>query len=291
MTVVPRILLFDSGVGALSLLAELRAALPAARFIYASDNAAYPYGTRSETDVTERVATVLEALHAQFTPDLIVVGCNTASTVALPRLRTRLTMPVVGVVPAIKPAAALTRTGCLALLATPGTVCRSYTQQLIDEFAGGCEVVRLGSSELVALAECKLRGAVIETGEIARILAPLHAPPRGTRIDTIVLGCTHFPLLADELRIAFGRPVHWIDSAAAIARRAASLLADDHHHSNAGQTGERGTDLAVFTKQPEPGLLPALTRYGFKRVEIIPCEPARLVTSETSDTGQQTRPA
>jgi len=290
MTVVPRILLFDSGVGALSLLAELRAALPAAQFIYASDNAAYPYGTRSETVVTERVATVLEALHAQFAPDLIVVGCNTASTVALPRLRTRLTMPVVGVVPAIKPAAALTRTGCMALLATPATVCRSYTQQLIDEFAGGCEVVRLGSSELVELAECKLRGAVIEPGQIARILAPLHTPPRGTRIDTIVLGCTHFPLLADELRIAFGRPVHWVDSAAAIARRAASLLTGDHH-SNAGHTGDRRTDLAVFTKQPEPGLLPALARYGFQRMEIIPCEPARLVTSETSDTGQRTRPA
>ena len=266
------VLVFDSGVGALSLLPALRASLPGARILYASDNAAYPYGTRSADGVTRRVAEVLARLNERFAPDLAVIGCNTASTVALPRLRGDLAIPVIGVVPAIKPAAARSRTHCIALLATPATVARPYTTQLIEEFASHCEVLRLGSSELVDIAERKLRGSPVALASIEAILAPLKAEPQAARIDTIVLGCTHFPLLRDELARAWQAPVDWIDSSAAIARRAGEVLAMVTGSIATPTARDRALpDLAIFTRESADleGLGPALADYGFAGMEII----------------------
>ncbi len=266
------VLVFDSGVGALSLLPALRTALPGARILYASDNAAYPYGTRSAESVTRRVAAVLARLRKRFSPDLVVIGCNTASTVALPRLRCEFSVPVIGVVPAIKPAAQRSRTHCIALLATPATVTRAYTLQLIEDFASHCEVLRLGSSELVDAAEHKLRGKPVPAATMEAILAPLKAAPHAARIDTMVLGCTHFPLLRDELAQAWQSPVDWIDSSDAIARRAGELMGALATDSAAGAEHHQAlADVAIFTRASADiqALSPALADYGFTHTEII----------------------
>ena len=261
-----RILVFDSGVGGLSLVPALRVAVPTATLVYVSDNAFFPYGLRAAEDVAARVETVLAGLQPRLAPDLLVVACNTASTVALPALRSRLAVPVVGVVPAIKPAAERTASGCIALLATPATVARPYTQQLIEQFAPHCEVIRLGCSELVELAERKLRGVSPDPGRMATLLAPIRRHPRAADLDTVVLGCTHFPLLQPELAAAFGRAVHWLDSSAAIARRAAHLLA----HISPEQSAEE--EFAIFTAPcgDLAALTPALQARGCARFEIIP---------------------
>jgi glutamate racemase len=261
-----RILIFDSGVGGLSLLPALRDALPAARQLYVSDNAFFPYGVRPGEAVVARVEHVLTTLQPALDPDLVVVACNTASTVALPALRSRLPVPVVGVVPAIKPAASLTRTGCIALLATPATVARPYTQTLIEQFAPHCEVIRLGCSELVELAERKLRGQRVDPQQLISLLDPLLRHPRAAEVDTIVLGCTHFPLLQPELAAAFARPVAWLDSSTAIARRAASLLAPTPHRHDDDE------EFAVFTaaSQDLEALAPALRARGFTRMQVVP---------------------
>lgn len=217
----PRILVFDSGVGGLSILQAVRARLPGCDYFYACDNAAFPYGTKDEDTVVERVEQVLKAVIAQTHPDVVVVACNTASTLVLPRIRSHFRDPVVGVVPAIKPAATASRTGVFGLLGTPGTVDRAYTQNLIDEFAPQCTVLRVGTTALVKMAEAKLRGATLDRDQITAVLAPLFAHPA---LDTVVLACTHFPLLHDELVAASPRPVIWIDSGEAVARRVASLV-------------------------------------------------------------------
>ena len=219
-----KLLIFDSGVGGLSIFNAVRARLPALAIDYVSDNAAFPYGTKTEADLVQRVSLVLHALEDKLAPDLIVVACNTASTVALPKIRDTLRTGVVGVVPAIKPAAERSQSKVIGLLATPGTVARAYTKRLIDKFAAHCEVIAVGSSELVELAEAKLYGDIPSTQQIASILAPFSASPLAAKLDTMILGCTHFPLLLDELQAAAFKPLQWIDSGAAIAARVESLL-------------------------------------------------------------------
>lgn len=216
MTTTARILVFDSGVGGLSILQEIRQQYPNCCYFYASDNAAFPYGTKSEDELVERVDIVLHQLEQVTQADIIVVACNSASTVALPRIRERFAQPVIGVVPAIKPAAAISQTKTIGLLATPGTINRHYTQQLIQEFAHDCEVIRVGSSELVQLAEEKLRGRAITEQSLTPIIQPF---TDNTDIDTLVLACTHFPLLKKELQALMPNIQHWVDSGEAIARR------------------------------------------------------------------------
>jgi glutamate racemase len=215
---------FDSGLGGLSVAREILAMVPQARLLYYGDTACFPYGTRDEAELIERVLERMALLEARFEPALIVVACNTASTSVLPDLRAQTATPVVGVVPAVKPAAALTDSGVLGLLATPGTVLRAYTQQLIEDFAGHCEVVSVGSSELVQLAEAKLLGTPVSSAQLQPILARFTHHPRHAEIDTIVLACTHFPLLRGELARAYDRPVQWLDSGRAIALRVRHLL-------------------------------------------------------------------
>jgi len=255
--VVAPILVFDSGVGGLTIVEAIASALPGAPLVYACDNAAFPYGPKPEDELVDRVHAVLDALVQRFAPRLLVVACNTASTVALPRLRSHYTLPVVGVVPAIKPAARLTRNRVMGLLATPGTVRRPYTDQLIAEFAADCTVVRVGSSELVLAAEQKLRGEPVDAALLRELLRPI----LDAGADTVVLGCTHFPLLRSELEAAAGRSLTWVDSGEAIARRVRDLLPDLASATSPGA----GSRLAVFTREDAQvaALGPALAARGF----------------------------
>ncbi len=271
MTPAPRILVFDSGVGGLSILEALRKELSNCEFVYASDNAAFPYGLKSQAHLIERVDAVLKKLIKQIEPDIIVVACNTASTVVLPSIRNHFKAPVVGVVPAIKPAVALSRTGVIGLLGTPGTVNRDYTQRLIDGFASDCEVVKVGSSRLVEIAEQALRGSSPNKSELIKILAPLFT---ADKLDTIVLACTHFPLIVQDLKNASPREVNWIDSGEAIARRVASLIAlyPNHQQLPNKTAAPTFTSKAIFTKACDEvnALRGALLKFGCN--DIAFCE-------------------
>lgn len=219
------VLVFDSGVGGLSVVQAIRERLPDLPLVYAFDNAGFPYGTRSDAWLLQHLPPLIEHLLQAINPGLLVIACNTASTVALPALRERFTLPIIGVVPAIKPAALMTRTGHIGLLATQATIQRPYTQELIQRFAADCTVTQVGSNELVQLAEQQLAGQPPARAALLSILQPFIAEPR---LDTLVLGCTHFPLLQAQLAEAAAsagiHPWQWIDSGAAIARRVQSLL-------------------------------------------------------------------
>ncbi|MDP4604649.1 MAG: glutamate racemase [Erythrobacter sp.] len=218
------ILLFDSGVGGLSVYDALRAVLPDAPVIYAADLAGLPYGTKTEAQIAARVAGLLGRMAERFQPRLACIACNTASTIALGMVRDVLAIPVVGTVPAIKPAAALTQTGTIGLIGTEATIRQAYVDDLEAQFASGKQLLRIAAPALVAAAEAKLRGQAVDPALIAEAHARLMAMPGGDKIDTLVLACTHFPLLADELAAAFGPQVRQVDGAAGIARRIVHLL-------------------------------------------------------------------
>lgn len=217
------ILMFDSGVGGLTVLAELRKTLPQAPVIYAADMAGLPYGSKSEAEVAARVCGLLGRMAERWQPRLICIACNTASTIALAMVREVLETPIVGTVPAIKPAAALTQTGVFAVLGTDATVRQPYVDRLEREFAHAKRMLRHGANGLVSLAEAKMRGEIVTVEAVRAELYGLLAQDHADRIDTIVLACTHFPLLKDEIAAAIGRPVTFVDGADGIARRIADL--------------------------------------------------------------------
>ncbi|MFM5893907.1 MAG: glutamate racemase [Novosphingobium sp.] len=258
------ILLFDSGVGGLSVLGEVRKALPDAPVIYAADNGGLPYGPKTEAEVAARVCGLLGRMSERYCPRLICIACNTASTIALGMVRDVLAVPIVGTVPAIKPAAERTRSGIIGLLGTEATIRQPYVDRLAAEFAADKRLLRHAAPELVSAAEAKLRGEVVNPAVIARAVAGLRERPGGNAIDTVVLACTHFPLLADELAKAFGPEVSFVDGAAGIARRIA--------HLTQGQIFERTRpDFALFTRA-EPDLArlrPALAHYGLGAMEVL----------------------
>lgn len=222
------ILLFDSGVGGLTVYDALRAVLPQAPVIYAADLAGLPYGTKTEAQIAARVAGLLGRMAERWQPRLACIACNTASTIALGMVRDVLEIPVVGTVPAIKPAAALTRTGTIGLVGTEATIRQRYVDDLETQFAAGKRLLRVAAPGLVQAAEAKLRGHPVDPALIADVHARLSAMAASgagdERIDTLVLACTHFPLLSDELAAAFGTEVAQVDGAAGIARRIAHLL-------------------------------------------------------------------
>lgn len=224
MTRPPRILLFDSGLGGLTVARAVRQSLPEAHFLYAADTAAFPYGAWDEGALVERIVTVMDRLIAAARPDLVVVACNTASTLALARLRQAFTVPFVGTVPAIKPAAEKTTSRIIGVLATPGTVKREYTQALIHTFAFHCRVFLHGAGRLAEIAEAKLKGVPPDLDVVRDQIRPVFRRRDGRRTDTVVLGCTHYPLLLDELEAAAPWPVSYIDPAPAIARRVVSVI-------------------------------------------------------------------
>ena len=258
------VLLFDSGVGGLSVLAQLRAALPQMPVIYAADNAGLPYGTKTEAEVAARVAGLLGRMTERYAPRLACIACNTASTIALGMVRDVLAIPVVGTVPAIKPAAALTRSGTIGLLGTEATIRQGYVDRLEAEFAAGKQLLRFAAGELVGAAEAKLRGEAPDPAVFARAAAGLRGQPGGAGIDTVVLACTHFPLVQDELAAAFGPGVSFVDGAAGIARRIAALTRDQ-------PCARSRPDRAIFTRGDDSlaALAPALARYGLGNPEVL----------------------
>jgi glutamate racemase len=239
-----RVLVFDSGVGGLSVFDAIAASGHAFELDYAADNAWLPYGLKTDEQLRARVPALLTSLVRQWAPEAVVVACNTASTIALEPIRAALSVPVVGVVPPIKPAAGLTRTGVIGLLATPATVQRAYTNDLITQFADGKRVIRFGSAALVEAAERKLQGGAADQTAITEAIEGLFSTPGGAEIDVVALACTHFPLLAAELAAAAPRPCVWLDSGEAIARRVAHVLIAEQGSTRVGRAAFTSADGA-----------------------------------------------
>jgi glutamate racemase len=244
----PTILVFDSGLGGLTVLREIVAARPDAHYVYVADDAFFPYGHHSEQEIIARVVPLVGELIEAYAPDLVVIACNTASTLVMSDLRKAYRVPFVGTVPAIKPACARSKTKRVSVLGTKGTVQREYTRALIRDFAQGCEVTLVGSPELASLAESALSGNAVSDEAIAAEIAPcfLGDPADTTaRTDTVVLACTHYPLLLDRLTRLAPWEVAWIDPAPAIARRVSDLLAP------AGKEADRaGAEMVFTSKRP-----------------------------------------
>lgn len=217
------LLFFDTGVGGLSVLRETLKLLPGAPIVYAADYAGLPYGTKSEAELAARVPALLGRLVERYRPRLATIACNTASTIALDHVRSALDIPVVGTVPAIKPASQLTKTGVIGLLGTQATIRQPYVDRLAADFASDKLLLRHGAPELVYAAEAKLRGEQPDLGIIEAAMRGLTDQAEGGKIDTIILACTHFPLLREELAQAAQRPIAFIDGAQSIARRIAFL--------------------------------------------------------------------
>ena len=254
------LLFFDSGVGGLSVLGPTRALLATAPIVYAADSAGFPYGARTDADLAERVPALLTRLVERFQPRLAIIACNTASTIALDHARATLDIPVVGTVPAIKTAAAFSKTRVIAVLGTEATVRQPYVDDLANRFAADCTVIRHGSPELVALAEAKLAGQAIDPEAITAAVAPMLAHPRGPEIDTVVLACTHFPLLAEELAAALPG-VTFVDGGPGIARRIA-FLTEGQRWPAAAPAG-----IALFTGgAPAPALTASLAHFGLTEI-------------------------
>ncbi len=259
------ILVFDSGVGGLSVLAEIRKARPDAPLVYAADNAWHPYGPRSEAEIAARVPALLGRLTERFKPCVVVIACNTAATIALAHVRAALDLPVVGTVPAIKPAAVASLTRVIGVLGTAATVRQPYVDKLIAEFASDCTVLRLGSAELVAIAEAKLRGIKPDLARISSIMTAMFEQAEGDRIDQLVLACTHFPLLGKEIADASPTGVTLVDSGAGIARRTSYLTKDIIW------PGRETDGIAIFTQDDDDVrlLAPALSGYGLTKTHIL----------------------
>ena len=254
----PRALVFDSGLGGLSVLREIGRLRPDVEIAYVADDAAFPYGRLSEAELIARVETVMARVISAHEPDIVVVACSTASTLALPRLRAAYPdLPFVGVVPAIKPAARASRSGLISVLATRGTVARDYTRALVREHAADCEVTLVGSAQLAPIAERAMRGETVNDSEIARELAPCFVEKDSRRTDCVVLACTHFPLLIHALERLAPWPVAFVDPAPAIARRLTALLGPPQFASRVP-----GTVSFTSGAAPSADLQKALLRYG-----------------------------
>ena len=249
----PTILVFDSGLGGLTVYREIAVVRPDANFVYLADDAAFPYGAMPEPALIARLVMLLDEAIAVHQPDLIVIACNTASTIALPELRKKFTVPFVGTVPAIKPACAASRTRRVAVLGTEATVKREYTRTLIRDHGRGCDIDLVGAKQLAAYAEAELRGEPV--GDEA-LLAEIGDCFRddGNRTDTVVLACTHYPLLTARLEQIAPWPVNFIDPAPAIARRVAHLL------EGVTAIAAKGTTQAIFTSGNAPAAI--LARFG-----------------------------
>ncbi len=253
MAVHPTILVFNSGLGGLTVYREIAAARPDADFLYVADDAAFPYGGLAESALVARVTALIGELIGTHRPDLAVIACNTASTLVLPGLRQKFPVPFVGTVPAIKPACAASVTRRVSVLGTEATVAREYTRALIRDYAKDCQVTLVGSRHLAAYAEDELAGAPVSDGQIGVEIAPCFQDD-GARTDTVVLACTHYPLLLDRLQQLAPWTVDFFDPAPAIARRVVDLIGPAQAAVGAGSA------RAIFTSGRAPQAV--LARFG-----------------------------
>jgi len=256
-----KVLVFDSGMGGLTVARELQALAPTLAVDYAADSGFFPYGDKSDDALRRRLPEVAKALCQVARPDVFVIACNTASTLALEEVRAALDIPVVGTVPAIKPAAALTKTGTIGLLATPGTVKRTYTARLIEDFADDIRVILHGSVALVRMAEQIASGSAVPLEAFRIAQAPLFEADGGKDIDTIVLACTHFPLIRGELAATVPHAVNFVDSGEAIARQTLRILSDT---SRSDQVGAHVWMTSPVNSQPR--LIEVCRRFGYQNV-------------------------
>ena len=261
----PKILVFDSGVGGLTVFREVARARPDAQFIYAADDALFPYGKIPEPALIARVVCLMEGYIEAHRPDLVVIACNTASVQVLPALRERFTLPFVGTVPAIKPACAASQSKRVSVLGTEATVTREYTHALIRHYGEGCDLTLVGSAELATLAEAALAGRTVADDAIRAEIEPCFVTDGAERTDTVVLACTHFPLLLDRYERLAPWPVRWIDPAPAIARRVVELVGPA-----VGRKAETGA-RAIFTSGREPSgdLAAAFLRFGLSTAKPV----------------------
>ena len=255
---IPAILVFDSGLGGLTVFREIVKARPDARLVYLADDERFPYGDIPEAELIERVVKVFGDAIAAHRPDLIVNACNTASTLTLSACRAAYpSVPIVGTVPAIKPACAASKSRLVSVLGTRATVSREYTRALIREFSQGCDVKLVGSARLAPMAEAELNGAPASDAALSVEIAPCFVEADSMRTDTIVLACTHYPLVLERMRKLAPWPVEWIDPAPAIARRVVDLIGPGR--------GNGGSATFHYTsgKAPSAALARALSSFGF----------------------------
>ena len=237
------VLVFDSGIGGLTVLREARVLMPGRHFVYVADDAGFPYGAWEEASLRKRIVDLFGGLIEAHDPEIAVIACNTASTLVLDALRAAFPdTPFVGTVPAIKPAAERTRSGLVSVLATPGTVKRQYTRDMITQWASKCHVRLVGSNNLAGLAETYMRQGFVDEAAVRAEIAPCFVERDGQRTDIVVLACTHYPFLVNRMRKTAPWPVDWLDPAEAIARRALSLLPDTQ-----GAEIAQVADRALFT--------------------------------------------
>lgn len=235
------ILVFDSGIGGLTVLREARVMMPERHFTYVADDAGFPYGGWEEGALKARIVALFDKLLALHDPEVCIIACNTAFTLVGADLRAAFPqMRFVGTVPAIKPAAERTRSGLVSVLATPGTVRRAYTRDLIQSFASQCHVRLVGSENLARMAEAYIRGEILADEAVLSEIAQCFIEQDGRKTDIVVLACTHYPFMANLFRRLAPWPVDWLDPAEAIARQARRLVP-------ALEAIAPGEDVAVFT--------------------------------------------
>jgi glutamate racemase len=265
------ILVFDSGVGGLSVLREARMLIHDHQFVYVGDDAGFPYGDWEGEALTHRIIGLFETLIERYNPSLVIIACNTASTQIMPALRSRFNIPFVGIVPAIKPAAERTSSGHISVLATPGTITRKYTLNLIDQFASHVQVKLVGATKLARLAEEHLQGIQIDIALLKEEIAPCFVESEGKRTDIITLGCTHYPFLVNEMRKLAPWPVDWLDPAEAVARQAVRELQRTTNNSDAFPSllTDKHQDKAIMTSStPSPSTTRLLRGLGLQ-LQII----------------------
>jgi len=265
-TTPPLVLVFDSGAGGLTVVRALRAHMPHAGLVYLADTALFPYGALVPDELVARVETLIGEAIGKVRPDAVLIACNSASTLVLDPLRARFTVPFIGTVPAIKPAAEATKSGIIGVLATEGTIARDYTRQLIDDFAHDVEVLLHAPVSLAAIAEAKLAGEPVSIDAIGEAILPVFVERDGARTDMVVLACTHFPLLLDELIKAAPWPVTFIDPAEAIARRVGDVVGPGHAADRAIAAGTVLTTAPLDEASP---LADAYRRFGFSRFGVF----------------------
>lgn len=273
----PNVLVFNSGLGGLTVLAEVMRLRPDAECLYVADDAGFPYGRLSETALVARVGKVMARLIKRFGPDAIVIACNTASTLVLPHLRAAYPeIPFIGTVPAVKPAAERSRSKMISVLATPGTVARDYTRDLVRTYAAHCDVTLVGSTRLAGIAEAFMKGETPSDAEISNEIAGCFVAKGDARTDCIVLACTHYPLLLKQFERLAPWRVAWIDPAEAIARRVDYVLCDNLGAMPASGAAAPELHCALFTSgaKPSAALEAALSERGLGKIllEPIPME-------------------
>lgn len=262
-----RALVFDSGVGGLTIADEIRRAAPDWQVDYAADSGFFPYGTKTDDELRERLPALCAALVDLAKPDLLVIACNTASTLSIADIRARISLPVVGVAPAIKPAAAETRSKVIGVLATPGTVRRAYLDDLERQFAQGVVVIRRGSAGLVDMAERHVRGSPVDQDIVDYAVKPLFEGT-GEAIDIVVLACTHFPLIRDAIQHACPPGVRLMDTGAAVARQALRVAPP----AKAGEAGMHAKEVVAYVTggaANRAAMAPALARFGYHTLESV----------------------